>query len=185
MEDQTTQPTTEAPAGSSEVKTISSAPRPVLIPYVLIIILLILSNIFFGLTYLEDDDDDDPDPDDGNGVEPRTPIRANLTVLQSYNFILNNTNNTAFVIIDVRPPSDYEAGHIPGAIHLDYFNDSFERYIAIFDKNHTYLVYCFGGQITTHALDYMEAVGYSELYHLLNGFDRWKELGYEVEGGDS
>jgi len=187
MIEQTPQITTHTPSGSPDVQTISSDDHVRMAPFIAVIIILILSNIFFALAYIQDDDgDDDPDPGGGNGaVTPGTPIRGNITVLQSYELIQNNTNNSGFVILDVRTPTDYRASRIPGAINLDYFNDSFEFYLGIFDKNLTYLVYCDGGGISSLALDHMETIGYMKIYHMLNGFERWKELGYEVEGEDS
>lgn len=172
--------------------TIDTPSRPPdvrqgLIPFILVIFVLILSNIYFALAYFEDDDGDgDHDPNGGNGtVEPREQIIENLTVYQSYTLIQNNTNNSRFVIIDVRAASDYNTDRIPGAINIDFFNDSYESYLSILDKNLTYLVYCYGGAISSLVQDDMEAMGYMEAYRMLNGIERWKELGYEVEGGDS
>jgi len=187
MDEQTPQNTTKARSESSSDHTGSPGARQRLVPFILVIIVLFFSNIFFALAYFEyDDGDGDTDPNGGNGtVEPRDQVFGELTVYQSYQLIQNNTNTTGLVIMDVRPPTDFSEGHIPGAINLNYFNESFDIFIRILDRNLTYLVYCDGGGISAFALEDMEALGYMEGYNILNGFDRWKELGYDVEGGDS
>jgi len=186
MKEQTPQIVSHTPSGSSDVQTDPPDKHVGIAPFIVVIIILILSNIYLALIYIQNNDgDDETDPNGGDGkVIPGTPIRENLTVLQSYELIQNNSNNSGFVIMDVRTPADYRSSHIPGAINLDYFNDSFEFYLGIFDKNLTYLVYCDGGGISGIALDHMETIGYMEIYHILNGFERWKELGYEVEEED-
>ena len=152
-----------------------------------VIIFLLLSNLLLAFEVIEPfDDDEDDEPNGGNsGVTPREQVIEELTVFQSYTLIQNNTNNSRFVILDVRAASDYAKGRIPGAINIDFFNDSYDVFLSILDRNLTYLVYCDGGGISSIVLDDMEALGYMEAYHMLNGFDRWKELGYDVEGGDS
>jgi rhodanese-related sulfurtransferase len=176
---------TSSPIGSP-VATPSIG-RPNYIPFVVIILLLILSNIMFAMEYFEDDDDDEGEDtgDNGNTTQPREQIIGEFTVFQSYEFIQNNTNNSRFVLIDVRAASDFNAERIHGAINIDYFDESYDDYVRILDRNLTYLLYCDGGGISSLVQDDMEALGYLEVYHMLNGIDRWKELGYETEGGDS
>ena len=44
------------------------------------------------------------------------------------------------VIIDVSP--DYDAGHLPGAVHYYLGDGSLDEAIPMLDKTKTYLVYC-------------------------------------------
>jgi rhodanese-related sulfurtransferase len=155
----------------------------------LIVVIIILALFNGGLValYLSEvgDDDGGEHTDNGNGgTETREPIIQELTVFQAYTMIQNNTNytnNTDFHIIDVRPPDDYNEGHILGAINLDYFNETFEEYLFMLDKNDTYLLYCDSGLLSGVVLDEMEDLRFMEVYNILKGFDRWKELGYDVE----
>jgi len=150
-----------------------------------VVIILILSNVFFALAYLEEFDDDDDDEHE-NGEQPdRTQVIENITVFQAYSLMENNTNNPHLVILDVRIPDNYANGHIPRAVNIDFFNDTFEVFLSIFDKNLTYLVYCDGDGLSGLTIEIMKNMGFMEVYLILNGFTRWKELGYEVEEGNS
>ena len=46
------------------------------------------------------------------------------------------------VILDVRTPAEFSAGHIPGAVNLDYNAPDFQAKAAALDKSKTYLVHC-------------------------------------------
>src|SRR4051794_32947827 len=44
------------------------------------------------------------------------------------------------VVLDVRTPKEYAAGHIPGAINVDFNAPDFDQKVAKLDTNKTYLV---------------------------------------------
>ncbi|MEN9306064.1 MAG: hypothetical protein RLY76_1332, partial [Actinomycetota bacterium] len=46
------------------------------------------------------------------------------------------------VIVDVRTPEEFAAGHLQGAVNLDVSASTFDSQIAALDKDVVYAVYC-------------------------------------------
>lgn len=85
------------------------------------------------------------------------------------------------VIIDVRTPDEYNAGHIPGAVLLNVSDPSFATLVGKLERTRTYLVYCRSGARSIRAVDQMVDLGFSSIIHLTGGFLSWNGAGYEVE----
>ena len=67
------------------------------------------------------------------------------------------------VVIDVRTPEEYDAGHIEGAQLLDIQSASFAAGVEALDPEQTYVVYCRSGNRSATATDQMEAAGLTVL----------------------
>ena len=77
------------------------------------------------------------------------------------------------VVLDVRTSEEYNAGHIPGAVHIDVLKDDFTQQIQPLDKKKTYLLYCKSGRRSEKALNTLYTNGFKKVYHLEGGFTRW------------
>lgn len=88
------------------------------------------------------------------------------------------------VFIDVRTDTDWEAGRIPGALHLElkhvYSVESLGRTMA---KDQAVVVYCNGIQCPRSAEAVTKAVawGFTKVYYYRSGFPDWQAAGYPVE----
>jgi phage shock protein E len=67
--------------------------------------------------------------------------------------------NTQSVVIDVRTPAEYSAGHVEGALNIDVEDASFQSAISTLDPDVTYLVYCRSGRRSAVAKGVMEQIG--------------------------
>ena len=67
------------------------------------------------------------------------------------------------VVIDVRTPDEYAAGHIAGAQNIDVEASDFASRIASLDKKASYLVYCRSGRRSAIAADQMAAAGFTDI----------------------
>ncbi len=85
------------------------------------------------------------------------------------------------VVLDVRTPAEFQAGHIPGAVNIDWNGVDFTRKIDALDKTKTYLVYCASGGRSARACDKMSTLGFSNLYNLEGGIKAWQRAGKLVE----
>ena len=85
------------------------------------------------------------------------------------------------VILDVRTPGEYSAGHIPGAVNLDYNAPDFQAKAAALDKSKTYLVHCAVGGRSVRACEKMSRLDFPNLYNLPGGFKAWAKAGQPVE----
>lgn len=84
------------------------------------------------------------------------------------------------IILDVRTPDEYRAGHIANARNLDFFSPRFELNLAELPKNTPILLYCRSGNRSSQALEYFEEAGLGPLYHLTKGFKQWQQDGMPV-----
>ena len=67
------------------------------------------------------------------------------------------------VVIDVRTPAEYAAGHIAGAQNIDVEAADFASRISTLDKTAAYLVYCHSGRRSAIAADQMAAAGFTDI----------------------
>jgi rhodanese-related sulfurtransferase len=82
---------------------------------------------------------------------------------------LSTAKQPGVVIVDVRTPSEYAAGHIDGAINVDVEAAGFNAQIGTLDKNATYAVYCHSGRRSSLATDAMAKAGFVHVYNLSGG----------------
>src|SRR5512141_2536364 len=67
------------------------------------------------------------------------------------------------VVIDVRTPTEYAAGHIAGAENIDVEASDFGSKIASLDKSAAYLVYCHSGRRSGIAASKMASAGFKDV----------------------
>ena len=84
------------------------------------------------------------------------------------------------VVIDVRTPGEYQAGHIAGAKLIDFHSKDFEKDLGSLDKNQTYLVHCAVGGRSTKSLATFQKLQFKSVVHLDGGFTAWQKAGNPV-----
>ncbi|MDR3460317.1 MAG: rhodanese-like domain-containing protein [Verrucomicrobiae bacterium] len=85
------------------------------------------------------------------------------------------------VILDVRTPEEYQAGHIAGAVNLDVSAADFQAKAAALDRSKTYLVHCASGVRSVRACNKLNQLDFPNLYNLPGGFRAWVKAGQAVE----
>ncbi|MFC1903625.1 rhodanese-like domain-containing protein [Chloroflexota bacterium] len=113
-------------------------------------------------------------------IEQEEPLIVDVTPPVAYALIRENTDNQNFVIIDVRTPEEYAEGHIEEAVNLDYSSEAFEGELDKLDRDKTYLICCQTGRRSRVALNIMEDLDFSEVYHIDDGIVEWEKLGFPV-----
>ncbi len=90
-----------------------------------------------------------------------------------------------FVLVDTLPPTAFEKGHIPGAIHI-MSDDILARAPALLpDKGARIVVYCASETCKRAQLSAgrLESLGYSRVYHYVGGKRAWREAGHGLSAG--
>src|SRR5579871_4654810 len=90
------------------------------------------------------------------------------------------TNGT--VLVDVREPEEWAAGHIPGAKHVpkSYLESRIEG--AVPDRGQHVVLYCASGNRSAWAArTLLDDLGYEHVESMTGGFTLWKDRGYEVD----
>lgn len=73
------------------------------------------------------------------------------------------------VIVDVRTPEEFAAGHLRGAVNLDVSAATFDSQISALDKNVAYAVYCRSGNRSTIAVGKMSDARFTNLFNFNKG----------------
>lgn len=84
--------------------------------------------------------------------------------------------------IDARDPSDYNAGHIQGAMNISFHTiDKYKDVIDGLPKDQVYVIYCSSAcDVSIDLAYYMAKQGFKKTYVFHGGWDEWKAAGYPV-----
>lgn len=89
------------------------------------------------------------------------------------------------LFVDVRKDSDWDAGRIPGAVHLDNKKGVFTEasLSAEISKDEKVVIYCNGEKCPRSAKGCKQAVswGFTNVFYYRDGMPAWKSAGYPVE----
>lgn len=95
--------------------------------------------------------------------------------------------DSGFPVIDARTSVEYESGHIPGAILLDYFEMGryFDTVLPRLNPGDRIGVYCTGPLCNDSEMLARElyALGYTKLCVFKGGIEEWADAGLEIEHG--
>ncbi len=81
----------------------------------------------------------------------------------------NEEANNAYdrsIILDVRTPEEFAAGHLDGAVLVDIKDPSFGEKLTALDPSAPYVVYCRSGNRSAQAVERMKAAGFTDLTDL-------------------
>lgn len=80
-------------------------------------------------------------------------------------------------VIDVRTPGEFAAGHIEGALNIDFNGSSFRDELEKLDRDQTYLLHCQVGGRSGSSKSVFSELGFKTVYHLDGGFLAWEKAG--------
>jgi len=89
--------------------------------------------------------------------------------------------NKNVVILDIRTPAEFNSGHVPGAINIDFYNKNFENELKRLDKDAQYFVYCRTGNRSSSALKMMHKLGFTRVWHMYKGIVDWAGAGLPLK----
>jgi sulfur-carrier protein adenylyltransferase/sulfurtransferase len=86
------------------------------------------------------------------------------------------------VLVDVRESEEWDAGHIPGAVHVPrgYLESRIDGVVP--DRSQRVVLYCASGTRSALAANTLQdLLGYEDVASMTGGITLWKDRGYEVE----
>lgn len=86
----------------------------------------------------------------------------------------------AAVILDVRDPAEFTAGHLPGAINVSRGKLEFNVWDAVKDQNAKIYVYCLTAARSALATKTLNDMGYKNAVLMDAPFEEWVKAGYPV-----
>lgn len=100
---------------------------------------------------------------------------TNILPKEAETTIHHDVGKGKIVLLDVRTPEEFNAGHIAGAINLDVKSGFFTLQIDELDRAKTYIVYCLAGGISARAMALMKEQGFRKVFNLQGGITQWQK----------
>lgn len=85
------------------------------------------------------------------------------------------------VVLDVRTPDEFNAGHLDGAVMIDFYESDFAANINELDRDQPYLLYCRSGNRSGQTLALMEDLGFTNVADVDGGINAWLDAGLPVQ----
>jgi len=106
-------------------------------------------------------------------------VAENILLKKHKIYYWNNIENIIdnSILLDVRNQNEYEAGHIPNAVHIPL--DSIRERINELDKKQKIYIYCLGGQRGYLAQQILKQHGFNT-ENLSGGYQLWKNCTNEI-----
>ena len=82
-------------------------------------------------------------------------------------------------VLDVRQAAEWDAGHLPGAVHIENGRLAWDRLPLALDQ--PIAVQCATGTRAMTGASILARRGYQRLYQVEGGFDDWARAGYAIE----
>ena len=78
------------------------------------------------------------------------------------------------VLVDVREKSEWDEGHIPGAMHMSRGTIELDIEEKVPDPNAMIICHCGGGGRSALAAETLQKMGYKNVRSMAGGFKAWK-----------
>jgi rhodanese-related sulfurtransferase len=98
---------------------------------------------------------------------------AELTTINGRQLESLMADGQALVIVDVREPELFAAGHIPGAINIPY-DDARPRIVAELSPRDRIVFVCHGGPMGDELGTILAGRGNGSVYNLKGGMKKWR-----------
>jgi rhodanese-related sulfurtransferase len=115
-------------------------------------------------------------PEDSSCKRSRWQIlKSQLNNLSLEEFLDGVEQKAGAVILDVRRPDEYDKGHLPGAVNLNYLGEDFIDRLLSFPVETPYFVYCRSCRRSLRVCTNMLNAGFQEVYNLEGGLGAYPE----------
>lgn len=85
------------------------------------------------------------------------------------------------VVVDVRTPEEFSAGHIRGATNINFQARDFETKLQTLDRQQSYLIHCAAGGRSAKVREKMKELKFKSIFHLEGGLKAWEKERKPVE----
>jgi len=100
-----------------------------------------------------------------------------IDVDTTYNMITNGSYPD-LVVLDVRTQSEYDSGHIYGAVWIPHTELETRISELVGHENHGIIVYCGSGVRSVTASEILDSYNFVNVYNMLGGIQAWQSSGY-------
>lgn len=123
--------------------------------------------------------------DSGAGVESTPTVASSGAVAEISQQALLGQPAGQSLILDVRTPEEYAAGHVPNAINIPH--DEIEAHLAELESRRSgpVVLYCKSGRRAGLAAESLAKAGFPNLLHLTGDMEAWTAAGLPIEKSGS
>ena len=100
-------------------------------------------------------------------------VHVNVLTPQEFQ---THTKNKNVQLVDVRTSREFNAGHIPDAININFFSRGFFIEMDKLDKNQPLYLYCRSGSRSSKAAYKLAQRGFKNIYDLQGGILNWNQV---------
>lgn len=86
-------------------------------------------------------------------------------------------------ILDIRTPEEFAAGHLDGAMMIDFYAPDFAASLANLERGATYVLYCRSGNRSAQAADLMTQLSFTDVAEIDGGVLAWSAAGLPLATG--
>ena len=104
---------------------------------------------------------------------------TNTDVATAYNMITSGSYPD-LVVLDVGNQSEYDSGHIYGAVWIPVWQLEARISELAGHENHEIIVYCLAGGRSATASGILDSHNFTKVYNMLGGISAWQSKGYPV-----
>ena len=104
-----------------------------------------------------------------------------MTDIAASELVARIANRTAPVILDVRTPAEFAAGHVVGSINIPFWAVPWRAGELAAAPDDLIVVYCGHGPRAQLARAALRARGFTNVACLAGHMAKWREAGYPVE----
>jgi len=88
--------------------------------------------------------------------------------------------SSAPIIIDVRSEFEYQAGHIPAAIHIPFWDTFFTEQLQSYSSTQALVLYCEHGPRAGIAKWGLSLKGFENIRYLQGQMSAWRKAGFPI-----
>lgn len=98
--------------------------------------------------------------------------------------LLERVNRGMVAVLDVRPPEEYRAGHLPGALSIPLAD--LRQRLAELPRDREFVAYCRGPYcvLSVEAVEILRAEGFRAV-RMEDGVQEWQQRGLNIETGET
>ncbi len=107
--------------------------------------------------------------------------RARISEISIDEVVEKQTRGDRFFLIDVREDHEWEAGRIPGSLHIGrgILERDIEKHIPAYDAD--IVLYCGGGYRSALSADNLQKMGYTNVRSMAGGIRGWRDKALSEE----
>lgn len=109
-----------------------------------------------------------------------SPGRGESVTLHKPDKFLVSRSRENGILIDLRRKSEFDEGHLRGAVNIEFKVSDFRQKVAKFKREKHIYVYCNDGEVSKSAMALLWKSGFYSVHILQGGVEAWKKANYPL-----